>query len=126
MSFKPQHPLIWMEIPVRDMNAGMEFYKAVFDYEFQVDDTGPNPVAFICAAEQEGVSGHLYPGTPAANGEGPTIHLSISGTVEEAAKRCTTAGGTVLGPVIEIPPGRFQYAKDPDGNSIGMFEPKAA
>lgn len=126
MSFKPENPLIWMEIPVRDMKAGMEFYKAVFDYEFKVDETGPNPITFICAAEQRGVSGHLYPGTPAEDGAGPTIHLTVPGKVEEAAERCRTAGGVVLGPVIEIPPGRFQYAKDPDGNSIGMFEPKFA
>jgi predicted enzyme related to lactoylglutathione lyase len=36
---------------------------------------------------------------------------------------CGRGGGKVLSPVITIPPGRFAYATDPDGNSIGLFEP---
>ena len=126
MSFKPAHPVVWMEIPVRDMKAGTDFYTSVFDFEFKMDETGPNPVAMICAADESGTAGHLYPGTPAEDGAGPTIHLIVPDSVEKTAERCRAAGGVVLGPVIEIPPGRFQYAKDPDGNSIGMFEPKAA
>jgi predicted enzyme related to lactoylglutathione lyase len=34
------------------------------------------------------------------------------------------AGGTAISPDIEIPPGKFFYAKDLDGNSIGLFEMK--
>ena len=36
----------------------------------------------------------------------------------------TDAGGTVLPmPPVTIPPGRFVYATDLDGNSFGLFEP---
>ena len=37
-------------------------------------------------------------------------------------ERVKQAGGTVVSPIIQIPPGRFFYATDPDGNSIGLFE----
>lgn len=85
---------------------------------------GPNMTA-VLSGDGQHVGGHLYPGTPAKD-NGPTVHLAVPDTVEQAAARCAKAGGAVLGPVIDIPPGRFQYATDPDGNSLGLFEPKAA
>ena len=73
------------------------------------------------AYDPAGTGGHLYPGTPAP-GTGPTVHLAIAGTVDPAMTRCTAGGGAIVSPVITIPPGRFCYATDPDGNSIGLFE----
>ncbi len=56
-------------------------------------------------------------------GTGNTLHLAVPDSVEETAKRVTAAGGQVVSPVIEIPPGRFAYCHDPDGNSIALFQP---
>ncbi|MDY6858849.1 MAG: VOC family protein [Pseudomonadota bacterium] len=126
MPHTPQHPVVWTEIPVTDLPRAMEFYQAVFDFALKLDETGPNPIALIAAADDSGTAGHLYPGTPAADGQGPTIHLWVPDTVEAAMKRLVAAGGTELGPVVTIPPGRFAYAQDPDGNSIGLFQPSAA
>ena len=67
------------------------------------------------------VGGHIYPGTPARE-NGPTLHFAVPDTLEAASSRCWEAGGTVKGDPIAIPAGRFQYALDPDGNSIGLFE----
>ena len=52
--------------------------------------------------------------------------MAVPDTLEEAKQRLVEAGGTVEldGVVIDIPAGRFFYATDPDGNSIGLFEPK--
>ncbi|QQA43474.1 VOC family protein [Pelagovum pacificum] len=109
----------WTEIPVIDMDRGCDFYAKVFGWTMTRDDSGPNPMAVFDGRSAGVVSGHIYPGTP---GQGPTIHLTVPDTVETAADRCTASGGRVLGPVISIPAGRFQYATDPDGNSIGLFE----
>ena len=68
-----------------------------------------------------GVAGHLYPGKPAPDGTGPTIHLACPDTLEEALERVTKAGGRVVSDPISIPAGRFAYCLDPDGNSIGVF-----
>jgi predicted enzyme related to lactoylglutathione lyase len=89
-----------------------------------IDESGPNPMA-ILGGNMETVGGHLYPGKPAMAGNGPTVHIAVTDRLEDAAIRCRKAGGTVLGDIITIPPGRFVYATDPDGNSIGLFEPKA-
>ncbi len=119
MSFKPASAVVWTEIPVTDMDRAMAFYSDVFTYELTIDDTGPNPISFL-PSDDSGTAGHLYPGKPSS--DGPTIHLLVPDTLEATMDRLTTAGGKVLSDPITIPPGRFAYANDPDGNSIGLFE----
>ncbi|MGB7287144.1 MAG: VOC family protein [Salaquimonas sp.] len=115
----PANAVVWAEIPVTDMEKSKAFYTAVVGNELKDNVNGPNPMADFQSSG--GVAGHIYPGKPAANGAGNTVHLAVSGTVEQAMERVTEAGGTVLSPVIEIPAGRFAYCLDPDGNSIGIF-----
>lgn len=121
MTAVPRSAVVWAEIPVTDLTAAMAFYASLMGHDLTLDETGPNPMAMFAYDQNGGVSGHLYPGTP-AKGNGPTVHLAIAGTVESAMERCVAGGGAVVSPVITIPPGRFAYATDPDGNSIGLFE----
>jgi len=117
--------VVWTEIPVTDLKASADFYAKVFGWKMEITQMGPNEgVVFngLTDDDEMTVGGHLYPGTPAA---GTTLHLALPDSVEAGAERCTAAGGQVMGPVIEIPQGRFQYAADPDGNSIALFEMKA-
>ena len=113
----------WTEIPVTDMEKSVAFYSDVFGYRMAIDESGPNPMA-VLGGTMNAAGGHLYPGVPAVDG-GNTVHLAIEGTLEAGMARCTDAGGTVVSPPIAIPAGRFAYAKDLDGNSIGLFEPAA-
>ena len=113
--------VVWSEIPVTDMDRSVAFYSSVFDYKMTIDTTGSNPMA-ILNGTMNGVGGHLYPGKPAKN-SGPTLHLAVPGDLEEAIDKCRNAGGEIIGEVHQIPPGRFIYATDPDGNSLGLFEP---
>jgi uncharacterized protein len=123
MGFQPEHFVCWAEIPVTDMEKGMAFYSAVTGADLELDASGPNPMANLRPKDMNaGVGGHLYPGKPAANGEGPTIHLVAEGRLEDVMERVKTAGGQVISPPITIPPGRFFYAIDPFGNSVGLFE----
>lgn len=117
--------VVWTEIPVTNLSASADFYAEVFGWKMNITNMGPNEVATFNAltdADENTVAGHLYPGTPAA---GSTIHIALPDGVEAGAKRCVGAGGQVMGPVIDIPQGRFQYASDLDGNSIALFEVKA-
>lgn len=123
MNFLPKNMTVWTEIPVADLQKGAAFYAAVTGATLTIEKMEPNDTAMFQVADMKtGVAGHLYAGKPAAAGTGPTVHLAIEGTVEQAMARCRAAGGTVVSPVIEIPAGRFVYAMDPDGNSIGLFE----
>ncbi|SLN56173.1 VOC family protein [Pseudooctadecabacter jejudonensis] len=115
--------VVWTEIPVTDLKSSCDFYGSVFGWTMEITQMGPNDVAMFNAVTDDDemvVGGHLYPGTPASSGS--TIHIAVPDTAEAAARRCVAAGGQVMGPVIDIPQGRFQYATDPDGNSIALFE----
>jgi len=123
MTFKPQNAVHWSEIPVTDLEAGRAFYAQVFQFDLVDMEMGPDKNYVISTADQGGVAGHLYVGKPAGDGTGPTLHLRVPDTVEATMERLKSAGGAEVSPVITIPPGRFAYATDPDGNSLGLFQP---
>lgn len=112
---------VWFEIPVTDVERARAFYAAVLGRELAVQEGGPNPMVPLTGMDDEAVSGHLYPGTPAAMGAGATIHLAAPDGLAAAAAKVREAGGQVLSEPIQIPVGAFFYAADPDGNSIGFF-----
>ena len=120
MSFTPTNFAVWAEIPVTDFDRAIAFYNKVFNTELKMD-CGPNPMAVFPTSNESGVAGHLYPGKPAADGNGPTVHFASPDKLEDALARVKDAGGTVVSDVIAIPAGRFAYCLDPDGNSIGLF-----
>ena len=121
MSFTPENFTVWAEIPVTDLDRSIAFYNRVFDTELKKDESGPNPMAMFPTSNPAGVAGHLYPGKPAPEGAGLTIHLACPDRLEDALERVKEAGGQVISEPISIPVGRFAYCHDPDGNSIGVF-----
>ena len=123
MAFQPQHFNVWAEIPVTDMEKGVAYYGAVLQADMKIDESGPNPMAMFPVQDlSTGISGHIYPGKPASNGQGTTVHLSIDGKLEDAMERVKAAGGTVVSEPVPMPFGRFAYTIDPFGNSVGLFE----
>lgn len=125
MTATPENFVVWAEIPVTDMGRAMSFYSKVFDAELSLDETGPNPIAMFPNADKGGAAGHLYPGKPAAEGVGPTVHLNCPDSLEATMARFAAAGGKVISPPIPLPVGRFAYGIDLDGNSIGLFARQA-
>jgi predicted enzyme related to lactoylglutathione lyase len=118
----PDNSVVWFEIPVTDMKRAKAFYDAVFKTDLQEDNTGPNTMAVFPVTDMKvGNSGHLYPGKPASGGSGNTIHLATPAPLEDSLERLKKAGGKVVSPIVTIPPGRFAYCLDLDGNSIGLF-----
>ncbi len=97
MTFAPDHFNVWMEIPVSDLDKAVSFYNDVFKTELRrVIDMGPNEIAIFPTKEQGGIAGHLYPGKPAQNGTGPTIHLACPDTLEETMERFAAKGGEII------------------------------
>ncbi|MGX9116955.1 VOC family protein [Mesorhizobium sp. BHbsci] len=120
MAFIPAKASAWFEIPVTDMDRARAFYGSVLQNDLILEESGPNPMAMF-AAEDRTASGHIYPGKPAAPGNGPTIHLSVAAPIEDAMERVRQNGGQIVSPAISIPAGTFAYCLDPDGNSFGLF-----
>ncbi|MEM9224181.1 MAG: VOC family protein [Pseudomonadota bacterium] len=113
--------VVWIEIPVTNMDRAKAFYGKLLDAPLTDHEGGPNPMAMLPNGPQSAVSGHLYPGTPAVRGRGPTVHLAVSADAESAMDRIAEGGGEVISPVISIPSGSFFYAIDTEGNSLGVF-----
>lgn len=124
MTYVPAHSTVWAEIPVTDLDKAMAFYTEVTRIALnKITDMGPNPIAIFANEDmQTGVAGHLYPGKPAVDGAGPTVHLASPGKLEDTVARVKAAGGTVLSDIVAIPAGRFAYCHDLDGNSVAFFE----
>lgn len=121
MSNPAQNSGCWFEIAVSDLDASMAFYSAVLQQDLSIDTSGPNPMVMLSFNDDTpGIGGHLYPGKPSR--EGTTIHLIVGDSLDAARERITAAGGAVESPDIQIPPGQFFYARDIDGNSLGMFK----
>jgi predicted enzyme related to lactoylglutathione lyase len=114
------HAIARFEIPVTDMNRAKSFYGTVLQTELMDEPSAPNPMSIFPMQDRDSVSGHIYPGKPAPQGTGSTVHLRVS-DLESAMERVGQNGGTVVSPVITIPSGRFAYCLDPDGNSFGLF-----
>lgn len=121
MTDQPANTCVWFEIPCTDLNASKGFYEKTLGIVMTRSDDGPNPMVMFSSMEDQGVSGHLYPGTPSPRGTGNTIHLGVKDKLEDAMTRVPEAGGKVVSDIIPIPYGRFVYCEDPDGNSIGLF-----
>ncbi|MEL7028761.1 MAG: VOC family protein, partial [Pseudomonadota bacterium] len=92
MTAENPNRIVWAEIPVSDMARAKAFYEAVLKEPLKDDDTGPNPMAMLPYPGGAGVSGQIYPGTPAKNGEGPTVHLAASGELSDAMARVKDVG----------------------------------
>lgn len=125
MSWIPKDCLVWGELPVTDLDKAVAFYRTVTRGEITITEDGPNPMAvFQVKDSATGIALSIYPGTPPARGTGPTLHLAAKGKLEEVMQRVRDAGGEVVSEPIPLPAGRFFYAIDLDGNSVGFFEEK--
>lgn len=122
MSNAPKHSVCWAEIPVTNLEDGLNFYGQTLDAKLEISDFGGGQIIFLPMETQQEVSGHIYQGKPAPAGTGPTVHLRVNGKLEDTSARAAKAGATLIGDPVTIPAGRFQYIEDPDGNSIGLFE----
>ncbi|MEL6921344.1 MAG: VOC family protein [Pseudomonadota bacterium] len=112
--------LVWN---VHDIVHGQKFYEAVLDISMIKEDNTalPNPMVWFQDPKTPGTLGHLYPGKPASDGSGNTVHILSTDPLEDVMPRVEKAGGKVVSPIIPLPVGRFVYITDPDGNSVGLF-----
>lgn len=124
MTATTQARIVFTEIPVTDPVRACRFYESLLEGALTRDDGGPNPIWMLPSTDGH-AAGHLYPGKPAAGGDGMTAHFAVTDSLEAAMERVRRGGGTVVSEVIEIPIGAFFYAIDTEGNSLGLFRYKS-
>ena len=113
------HPVVHFEIGCRDKARTAAFFSQLFGWTMQP----MGPATLVDTGGPGGISGHLT-----SLGHEPHHYLTVYVQVEELAssiERATALGGSLLVPPVEIPTGHFAWIADPDGNTIGLFKPKA-
>jgi len=110
------NPVVHFEIGCSDLAQTQAFFNKLFDWQMQ--EAGPATLI-----DTGGIGGHI-----SALGHEPhhyTIFYVQVEDVQAYLDKAGSLGGKMLVPPVEIPSGTFAWFADPEGNTIGLFKPKA-
>ena len=111
-------PVVHFEIGCRDSAKTREFYSQLFDW--QIDVSGPASV--IQTGAGRGIDGHIT-----SLGHEPHNYIAFYIEVDDISAyldKIQKTGGKTVVPPIPIPTGHFAWFSDPDGNVVGLIQPK--
>lgn len=112
----------WTELQTRGADKAAEFYKAVFDWELEVDERPPN---YISAS----VKGHMNCGmfdmakAPMPDNVPPrwVVYFNVA-DLDKSLEVVNRLGGSVLMDPMDIEPGRFTTIMDPQGAVVVLMQ----
>ncbi len=114
--------VVHFELNAEDAGRAVEFYRAVFGWEINKWEGGPDYYLVTTGPESEvGINGAIVP----APGQGPkTVNTIEVTSLEESLAKIKEAGGQVLSSEVQEIPGvgRFSYCVDTEGNQFGVME----
>jgi predicted enzyme related to lactoylglutathione lyase len=120
---KKTNPVVYFEIPVKDIDRAIKFYKTVFNFDFDKETIDNNEMAlFPFVEENSGISGALAKGEiykPTKNGV--LIYFKTE-NIDETLKLATTNGGQVLYPKKDNGLGLVAEFEDTEGNRIALYQ----
>ena len=113
--------IVHFELPVEDHERAAEFYGSVFGWQVQgVEDDEEGYWVLTTGSEEPGIDGALISKRFATE----LVNIIGVDSVDDYLKRASEAGAEVVRPKREIPTVGFAaYIQDPEGNTVGLFEP---
>jgi len=114
----PATPVIYFEIGCRDTAKTQQFFAQLFGWQIQQS----GPVAAINTGSKDGIQGHIN-----SLGHEPHNYVTVYVQVDDIKaylEKATAIGGKMLVPPVKIPTGTFAWISDPDGNIVGLMQPK--
>jgi predicted enzyme related to lactoylglutathione lyase len=111
------NPIVHFEIGCSDHARTQTFFSKLFDW--QMEEAGP---ATMIRTGGD-VGGHIT--TLGHEPHHYTMFYVQVDNVQSYLDKAGSLGGKTLVPPIEIPTGTFAWCADPEGNTIGLFKPKA-
>ncbi len=111
-------PVVHFEIGCRDSAATQAFYRELFDWQI----TAAGAAAVINTGGGAGIDGHIT-----ALGHEPHNYVTVYVQVDDLQAyldKAKALGGKTLVPPVPIPTGKFAWMADPEGNLIGLLQPK--
>jgi predicted enzyme related to lactoylglutathione lyase len=122
--------VVHFEIPADDVTRAKDFYGSLFGWQL-VDMEGMDYTLVMTVpvddqqmpTEPGAINGGLM--KRAADTPSPILTIDV-GSIDDALERIQAAGGSVVRPRQEIPGmGAYAYFKDPEGNTVGLWETTA-
>jgi uncharacterized protein len=112
--------VVWVDVPVKDLNRAMGFYKAVLANDVsKVEVPG---MEFAVLDHQDGNGGCLVPGGEQISSTGGVlVYFNANGRIRAAAAEVEKNGGKILEPVHSIGPHGFRaILLDSEGNRVAL------
>ena len=119
---------VWVEIPVKDIERALQFYRTVFDLpatEISTDDV--RRVAVLVNATQEGQVGvSLNQAKNFESGDkGVLVYLSTGEDLTDYLNRVESAGGKIVERKTSMgEAGNYATIRDTEGNVVALYSPK--
>lgn len=123
--------LTWFEIPVTDIDRAKTFYETILAITMVKRADGTDESVFFpynpnviqaTSGRVTGVLSKSETNKPSANG--PLIYINASPGIQTVLDKVENAGGKILSPKVQIPPGFIAIIMDSEGNRIGLHAEK--
>lgn len=116
-------PINWFEIPVQDMSRAVSFYNKILGLSLKAEPFAGQMLAVFPYERGAATGGALIATedfTPSLNGTVP--YLSAGDDLDPVLEAVFDAGGKILVPRTQLPPGMGSFAQiaDSEGNRIGL------
>lgn len=119
--------LTWFEIPVTDIDRAQKFYETILDIKMVNRTDGDDEAVFFpfdpnviqaTSGRVTGVLSKSEANSPSTNGT--IVYINASPNIQTVLDKVEKAGGKVISPKIQIPPGFIALIIDSEGNKIGL------
>lgn len=122
---KKSNPVVYFEIPVNNIERAIKFYKAVFDFNFDIENIDKNEMAlFPFSNESSGISGALAKGEIYKPTKDGVVIYFKTDNIDETLNLATLNGGQILYPKTDNGVGIVAEFEDPEGNRIALYQSK--
>ena len=119
--------IVWVDIPVHDLERAIAFYSAVLGSTV-TKEGGPGIVFGLLPHAGSDVGGCLYlpDGDNSPSNVGPLIYLNAEGRMAQAVEAVSAYGGQVVKGIHSIGPHGFRaIVLDSEGNRVALHAPAA-
>jgi uncharacterized protein len=118
--------LVWLEIPVIEMDRAIEFYKKILEIKIKKEEMGGSIMGFFMG-EGENMFGALSQHKDSVpSKDGIVAYLNGGADLQDVLDKIEPAGGKIIVPKTQITKdiGFFAWFLDTEGNRLALWSQK--